>query len=135
MLGKYYQMEKMVFGEKPGSSKNHVDSRDHMLHMLSERVMKEGTPEAYEELQKEIDHRRFVDGLFAEHFSHIPENNGNVQNYDCLRLMVGEVEELCGIWSDYSLKYVRKLADACDSQSEEQVGDLIGHIGTYCTAW
>merc|ERR1711994_1235578 len=64
-----------------------------------------GTTEAYEALQKEIAHRRFVDGLFAEHFSHIPENNGNVQNYDCLRLMVGEVEELCGIWSDYSLKY------------------------------
>ena len=81
--------------------------------------MSEGTDEAYTELQKEIEHRQFVDALFEEHFSDVATSNENVQNYDCLRMMVGEVEELCGDWSEYSLKYVRKLADACDSKTTD----------------
>lgn len=49
--------------------------------------------------------------------------------------MVGEVEELCGSWSDYSLKYVRKLANACNSKTTEEIATLVGKIGTTCQAF
>ena len=97
--------------------------------------MSEGSKEAYAELQKEIEHRQFVDALFKEHFSDVLTSNGHVQNYDCLRMMVGKVEEFCGEWSDYSLKYVRKVADACDSKTTEQMAVLVSKIETSCTAY
>jgi len=134
MEEKYYYLNKVFFGEQERGSKEHVDSRDHKLHMLTQRVMNFGTKEALDELQAEIDHRRHVDGLF-EIFSAVPSNNGNVQDYDCLREMVGAVEELCGVWSDYSLKYVGKLADTCDSQSGEKINEYIQKMRTYCQAY
>ena len=49
--------------------------------------------------------------------------------------MVDQVEELCGDWSDYSLKYVAKLADVCESMTAEEIGNLIGKISTHCRAF
>lgn len=112
-----------------------VDSRENKLHYLSQRVMSEGTPEAYAELQAEIEHRQFVDALFEEHFGEVSNASDFIEDYDCLRMMVGEVEELCGSWSDYSLKYVRKLANACNSKTTEEIAALVGKIGTTCGAF
>ena len=113
-----------------------VDSRDNDLAMLTNQVMSEGTEEAYDALQKEIDHRQFVDMLFTTHFSDISANAPEIpQDFDCLRLMVNSVEDLCGPWSSYSLKYVRKLANACDTQEVNEVGDLLSRIGEFCAAY
>lgn len=57
------------------------------------------------------------------------------QNFDCLRMMVGGVEEMCGDWSAYSLKYVRKLANACDTMSQNEISDLFVKVGNYCQAF
>jgi len=48
--------------------------------------------------------------------------------------MVGGVEDLCGPFSAYSLKYVRKLANLCDTKPEEVTNTLV-RIGEYCNAF
>ena len=92
-----------------------VDSRDHDLHYLFERVVAEGTTEAYTALQAELDHRQFIDTLFATHFEETANAPEIPQDFDCLRTMVNSVEDLCGPYSSYSLKYIRKLANLCDT--------------------
>ena len=46
--------------------------------------------------------------------------------------MVRRVEDECGNWSAYSLQYVRKIADACDTKTPEEITDLYDQIGEYC---
>ena len=49
--------------------------------------------------------------------------------------MVGGVEEMCGDWSDYSLKHVRKLANVCDTMSHDEVAEVYTKIGDFCGAF
>ena len=111
-----------------------VDSRDHDLHFLYQRVVSEGTPEAYAELEAELQHRQFVDGLFATHFEDVANAPEIPQDFDCLRVMVGGVEDLCGPFSAYSLKYIRKLANMCDTKPEAVTNTLV-RVGEYCGAF
>ena len=48
--------------------------------------------------------------------------------------MVESVEDLCGPFSSYSLKYVRKLANLCDTQPEEVTNTLV-KVGEFCGAF
>lgn len=100
-------------------SRDVVDSRDHDLHVLYNRVMTTGSSEDMEALQKELNHREFVDSLFNSFEIDAVNAPEQPQDYDCLRFMVGSVENMCGDWSAYSLKYVRKLANACDTMSAD----------------
>jgi len=111
-----------------------VDSRDHDLHYNYQRVLSEGTEEAYAALQKEIEHRMFTDKLFNTTFETVVNAPETPQNFDCLRVMVEGVEDLCGPFSAYSLKYVAKLANLCDTQPEEVTNTLV-KVGDYCNAW
>ena len=115
-------------------SKDLVDSRDHELHFLYNQVMRSGSTESMQALEAEIEHRQFVDGLFQkfEVYANAPEIP---QNFDCLRMLVGGVEEMCGDWSSYSLKYVRKLANICDTKSEEEIANIYVQIGEHCGAF
>ena len=116
-------------------SKELVDSRDHDLHYLYNRVVSQGTVEAIEEMENELAHRKFVDFLFEQpHFDDAANAPENPQNFDCLRMMVGGVEEMCGDWSAYSLKYVRKLANVCDTKTPEEISDIYVKIGQTCGA-
>jgi len=49
-----------------------VDVRDQDIDFHMQKVMTEGTPEAYADLEKEINHRQFMDGLFQQ--DHFAEN-------------------------------------------------------------
>ena len=124
---KKYTAEKRELGEL-------VDSRDHNLHFLYEQVLLKGTEEAYTAMHKELDHRKFIDGVFRENFGEMANAPETPQNFDCLRMLLSELEETCGEWSDYSLKYVRKVANACDTMTEDQIGDLMANVSTHCTA-
>lgn len=95
-----------------------VDSRDHDLHYYYQRVVREGTAAAYQALEKEVAHREFTDKLFHEAFEYIENAPETPQNFDCLRTMVEGVEERCGRFSAYSMKYVRKLANICDTHPD-----------------
>lgn len=90
------------------------------------------TEENIEAVQKELAHRNAMDKLFNHEHLAVANAPEIPQNFDCLRLMVNEVEEMCGPWSAYSLKYVRKLANICDTRTEEQVADTLAKIYDLC---
>lgn len=132
IMGKFTNLYNKVV-DKSEPSKDHVSSRDHDLHFYYNRVMSHGTEEDYQNLQNEIDHRQFIDAFVADVFpmemANAPETP---QNFDCLRMMVGGVEEMCGDWTAYSLQYVRKLANVCDTMNADEVSDIYVKIGQYC---
>ena len=109
-----------------------VDSRDHDLHFLMQVAVDQPTEENIEAVQKELAHRNAMDKLFNHEHLAVANAPEIPQNFDCLRLMVNEVEEMCGPWSAYSLKYVRKLANICDTRTEEQVADTLAKIYDLC---
>ena len=107
--------------EKPVEA---VDARDIDLVYLTEQASKNDvSDEDLEALGKEIEHRAFVDGLFGQDF--LADEGVNapefVNDYDCLRLMLGGVEEMCGEWSAYSLKYVGKVVTVCETKTAEEI--------------
>ena len=108
-----------------------VDSRDHDLHIAYERVVLEGTPEAYRELERELEHRKFTDLLFSTHF----EDDANApeipQDWECYRKMIRNVEESCGRFTAYSLKYTYKLANMCDTRPQI-VNAVLSRVSDYC---
>jgi len=132
MVQKYDHYYKQVTDSRQ-ATKEMVDSREHDLHVLYQRVMA-GDSEAVPEMEKELAHREFVDKLFTTHFEEAANAPETPQDFHCLRMMVGGVEEMCGPWSAYSLKYVRKLANACDTQTPDQIADLYVKVGEYCNA-
>lgn len=116
--------------------KDMVSSRDVDLHYHYNRVMREGTQEAYADLQSELEHRQSIDALFSQdHFTNMANAPEIPQNFDCLRMMVRGVEDMCGEWTAYSLQYVRKLANVCDTKTSEEVADIYVKIGQYCQAF
>jgi len=51
------------------------------------------------------------------------------KDFDCLRMMVRGVQDMCGEWSGYSMQYVRKLANVCDTKTSEEIADIYVKIG------
>ena len=49
--------------------------------------------------------------------------------------MLGGVEEMCGEWSAYSLKYVGKVVTVCETKTAEEIADVYFQIGQYCNAF
>ena len=115
-------------------SRDLVDSRDIELHYLYQRVIASGSSEDMQAMQEHLDHREFMDSLFMQ-FEDSPNADPIVQDYDCLRMMVGGVEEMCGPWSSYSLKYVRKIADACNTKTADEISQMYVKIGEFCSAF
>ena len=76
------------------------------------------------EYAQEILHRKQEDELFSTVFVDFPEYDqleSQPRNFDCLRGMINTKEENCTKFSDYSLKFVRYFAHACETRSEEEV--------------
>jgi len=109
-----------------------VDSRDHDLHFLMNVAVNDPAQENIDAVHKEILHRNRMDAIFNDDHFMTPNAPEIPQNFDCLRMMVNEVEDMCGEWSAYSLKYVRKLANICDTRSEEQVAESVAKIYELC---
>jgi len=79
-------------------------------------------------------HRQFTDQLFNTAFEPAVNAPETPQDFDCLRVMVEGVEDLCGPFSAYSMKYIRKLANLCDTQPEEVTNTLV-KVGDFCGAF
>jgi len=95
-------MKTLVYSDKKEEGLK-VDSREHTLHFLMHQAVLNPSPENTAAVQKELTHRDFVDSIFAENFDIVANAPETPQNFDCLRMFVGEVEEMCGPWSAYSL--------------------------------
>lgn len=122
-------------------SKNSVvNSRDAKLHYLFNRVTKNGGEQAHQDLKDELEHRMYIDKLFAEAF---PKHFGpyaaedfklTVQpsDYNCLRYLMSSVENSCGRFTDYSLKYVKHLVHVCENQDEAGVAEAARKVAEFC---
>ena len=115
--------------------KSIVDSRDVKMHYLSKRVERNGGKQAHQELKEEIEHRMYVDGLFAKTFPQHQTNElvTDITDYDCLRFLIDSTEESCGRFSDYSLKYVKNLVHICETSSPLEVNYAAVEITKFCT--
>jgi len=116
-----------------------VNSRDAKLHYLFNRVNNFGGEKAHSDLKAELEHRMFVDKLFADAF---PKHFGSEKkdfeltvqptDYPCLRFLMEGVEQNCGKFSDYSLKYVKHLVHVCESQDQLGVLEAANKIESFC---
>lgn len=70
-------------------------------------------------LDEEIRHRKRVDAIFKK-FNVENKENINI-NFDCLKESVESFRSICNEWSDYSLKYVRTMAIACETVSADHI--------------
>ena len=57
--------------------------------------------------------------IFTKVFGHHKESEMVVvpDDFDCLRDLYYTYEEACGVFEDYSLKYVKHLVHACETES------------------
>merc|ERR1719389_374753 len=133
-LQKAVQTARDYFNDEVGQSRNHVDSRDMKFNDLYQKVLIDGTPEDYAALQKEINHRQFSDTLFDTFFPASGNFTGHPKDFDCYRQMLGTIEEICGEWSAYSLKYTSRVAEACDTKGYDEVAEIAGMLYEYCGA-
>ena len=84
LIQKAQHYYKQALSKYEGNKSHSVDSRDHDLHYAYQRVIGEGTHEAYLAMELEIAHRQFSDKLFAMHFGDLAEATEQPQDYDCL---------------------------------------------------
>lgn len=119
-------------------SRDQVDSRDNDLHFWYQQMSLSKSDEERtdneKKMQDELSSRGKYDSLFVQ-FDTSANAPEIPQDYDCLRMMVGGVEEMCGKWSSYGLKYVRKLANMCDTYTSDEIADAYAKIGESCGAF
>ena len=94
-----------------------MSSRDASLHHYFSKYQDSGSHEHALKVQKELSERMTVDHIFKQ-FENLlelgEEESTSVYDEDCLKAAVEHYEEKCGKFSDYSLKYVNRLAKACE---------------------
>jgi hypothetical protein len=118
-----------VFSDKKKTSAQSagVASRDVKLHMLYSAVMANPSVHNQMALKAEIDHRLYVDDLFASIF---PEHMEAVKtkttplptNFDCYREMAHAFTDACGTMDGYSLKYMAAFVAECESAKSSDAG-------------
>ena len=117
----------------PGQFSIPVTTLDTHIHHLEHMAMRMGTIEAMADLQREFMHRDFYDNLFRVHFEPIYDAPIVPHNFNCLRILVAGVELHCGKWSPYAMRYVRNLANYCDTRGPQELAHLYSKIGDYCS--
>jgi len=98
-----------------------VDSRDIKLHYLYYQVKEDPSVENMNALQEELKFRTEIDKLFNEMFPvHMDavKNNAtpNPTEFDCLRDLMDQYDNMCVKFDDYSLKWVKALVAECEGQ-------------------
>ena len=112
-----------------------VDSRDVNLHYLYSKVAREGGEQAHSELIAEIESRMFHDNIYNTVFAHHANQElvAQPEDFECLRFTMDSVEESCGKFTDYSLKYVHRLVHICETEDAFGVEAAQNKISEYCS--
>jgi len=131
---------RMAYPPKAGSSVGAVDSRDVVIETLKRKL--EGTNNIHlkESLQAQIHEetsKRFkADRVFRAFDKYARKSNRIVNknlklddafNWDCYKEAIEVVENNCGKFTDYSLKYARNLAVMCSSDISASEIDAVSH--------
>ena len=116
-------------------SVDNVDSRDSDLHFWYQQTVLAKNDEARTDAEKGLHDELHSRGVYDSMFIQFDTNDNAPeipQDYDCLRMMVGGVEDMCGKWTSYGLKYIRKLANMCDTYTADELSDAYAKIGQFC---
>jgi legumain len=98
------------------AKKSKINSRDVKLFYLYQRAMTLNDEYSSQELQKELEHIKKSDKIFAEFDKLLvisAEKEIDEIKFDCLRPAVEAYKSICLNWGEYDLKYVRNIAHAC----------------------
>lgn len=112
-----------------------VSSRDAILNYLYARVMTEGSHEAHLDMSEELTKRMKADHIFENiHGKALSASDVTPlpRNFDCLRKTMDTYETHCERFTDYSLKYVKYLVNACESENTP-VDMILHRIQTACS--
>jgi hypothetical protein len=85
---------------------------------------------------EELSSRMSADKRFKKLFPHHAEANEMTvipENFMCLRFLMGVHDLHCGRFDDYSLKYVKHLVHACETESPEMMGTIAYLIEQTCS--
>lgn len=126
------QYKKISHHKAPSST--HVSSRDGDLNFYYQRYMETKSSEDKKALEDELDSRQRYDNLFSQ-FGLSTYVHESPQDFDCLRMMVGHVDDQCGRWTSYGLKYVKHLANICDSYSLDDISAAKIKISEHCNGF
>jgi legumain len=103
-------------------SQHHWETRDVKLQYLMTKYQRVPSWETAEELMEEIvdrEYAREVFETFAELASPYPDHLLRAQfpptDFECLKSSMQSHEQYCGRMSDYALKFVQVLVNACES--------------------
>ena len=126
-----------MFTYKKAETREHVDQRDHLLHYLYNRVIREGGDEAHAELVAEVHSRNYYDSVFNEVFPGVQEADlaTNLEDYDCYRFLIDAFEDSCGVASDYGRKYFKHLRHVCAVGGAEYIGETAQQLANACQAF
>ena len=50
-------------------------------------------------------------------------------------MLVTGIEDMCGEWTSYSLKYTGRLSQHCDTKSADEISNVFVQVGQYCGAF
>jgi len=100
------------------AKESRINSRDAKIHYLYNKAMNNNDFNSKQELTDELLHRRTVDRIF-EKFG--VNTTYTVIDFKCLKATVENFKSTCGQWSEYTLKYVRNMAVACETNSEDDI--------------
>ena len=131
-----HQVPALFESDSVGSSTQHVDQRDHMLHYLSNKVMTEGGEENHAALMEEVNLRSFYDTTFKAAFPGLmmEDLETELEDYDCYRFLIDSFETSCGKFNDYGFKYARYLRHTCIVGDAELTNATSQKLHNICNA-
>lgn len=91
------------------------------MHYLYYKHLRENTNESAEALKEEIDEREELDAIFTDFDNLLGLNNATPAtptNFECLRDVMETYEAECGKFSEYGLKKIRSMVNACESNTD-----------------
>jgi len=78
-------------------------------------------------------HRAKADAFFTKLMPHFEmELEMQVQDFDCYRYLINAYEDICEPFSDYSAKYAKVLAHACNTYDDFQLAGLVNQMQAQC---
>ena len=132
-----------VFDENWIPNDRYVDSRDVKLAVLQRRYLESGSAEDKEywkeKVEIELRDRNKIDIIFNEIFECLYGENVdmnrmvnvvdmNIMEWDCYKRVYEEFEDKCEPFTDYSMRYVKYLADLCQTVETDEIIDAFQEL-------
>lgn len=135
-----FNKQQQVANTIPSNKRQALSSRDvnlkHLAALVTSAENQSEFDEASERLMKEVFHRQFTDKVFSALHGHALSINqqttlatNSIEFDACFKAAVQGVENTCGSFTDYSLKHVHVLHNACSRGiASETIVNVAEHL-------